>query len=251
MSSKKRWFAALAVPVLAVSGVGVASAQTADTDGDTDATTGEPDDERRGRRGGRAFGAVAEAIGIEASALKDAVKAGQTVAEVAAANGADIDQIIAGIVADAQARADEAGRDDFDAAALSERLTSAANGEGDFGRRGHRGRGGLRGSGEAVQELLGLERSEIKASLADGGTLADVAAEQGVTLDELVSTIVDDIETRLSESDRGLPEDFDAEALSERVTEKVTTEREPGERRGRRGAPRFGDADAPAETTGV
>ena len=244
--SKKKWLAAFAVPALTVAGVGVASAQTAEEDTTTDGAE-QSDEGRRGRRGGRAFGALADAIGIDASALKDAVKAGQTVAEVAAENGADIDAIIADVVAEAQAKADEAGRDDFDPAALTERLTAAVNGEGNFGR-GHRGHRGLRGSSDAVQELLGLEREEIRAALSEGGTLADVAAGQGVTLEDLVSTIVDDIETRLVESERGLPENFDAEALADRVEEKVTTEREPGQRRGFRG-PQADDAEA--ETTGV
>lgn len=244
--SKKKWIAALAVPALAVTGVGVASAQTAETPDDTDGSTTEESNEgRRGRRGGRALGAMAEAIGIEASELKDAVQSGQTVADVATANGADIDQVIADIVADAQTRADEAGRENFDAAELTERLTAAANGEVDFSNKGRRG-GGLRGSSEAVQELLGLERDEIRSALSDGGTLADVAAGQGVSLEELVSTIVDDVEDRLSESDNGLPEDFDSTALAERVETKVTTEREPGERRGPRGP---GGPPADAEST--
>lgn len=234
----KKWMAALAVPVLAVTGVGVASAQTADDDVSTDDdTTDAAEHQHRGRRGGRGVGRIAEAIGIEPQTLKDAVDAGQTIAEVAADNGVDIDSVIADMVSAAQTRADEAGRDDFDADALTERLTAVVNGEVDLSERGgRRGPGrGLRGSSEAVETLLGLEVQEIKAALQAGQTLAEVAEEQGVSLDDLVSTIVSDIETRIAESDRELPEDFNTEDLTDRVTDRVTSERPERPERGRRG----------------
>ncbi len=220
----KKWMAALAVPALAVTGVSVASAQTADEDTTAEDSTTE-ESGCRGHRGPKLFGAVAEAIGIESSELKDAVMNGQTVAEVAAENGADIDQIIADLVAEAQARADEAGKENFDAEALTERLTAAANGEGDFRRRGPGHHRGLRGSSEAVESLLGLEGDEIRDALREGQTLADVAEGQGVSLEDLVSTIVDDIENRIEESGRELPDDFSIEDLEERITERVTSER--------------------------
>ncbi|MDG2112593.1 MAG: hypothetical protein P8N02_08285, partial [Actinomycetota bacterium] len=171
----------------------------------------------------------------------------------------DTDQVIADMVAEAQTKADEAGRENFDAAALTERLTAVVNGEVELGGRGgpggHHGRRGPGGASEAVETLLGLEGSEIKDALSEGQTLAEVAADQGVSLDELVSTIVDDIETRIAESGREVPEDFSTEDLEERVTERVTSERPEGEGRrghGRHGpgGPRGGPADdAPADTT--
>ncbi|GEM_PF-6935596 len=250
----KKWMAALAVPALAVTGVSVASAQTADED----ITTEDSTTEEHGHRGPRLFGAVAEAMGIEASELKDALESGQTVADVAAANGVDIDQIIADLVAEAQVRADENGFENFDAAQLTERLTAAANGEGDFGRRGPGHHRGARGSSEAVETLLGLEGEDIRDALREGQTLAEVAEGQGVSLDDLVSTIVDDIENRIEESGRELPDDFSVEDLEERITERVTSERPERGERGRRGGPRGfgpggqnGGADTEAESTGV
>jgi hypothetical protein len=254
----KKWLAALAVPV---AGVGVAGAQTADetpadkgpTDTDTDSTV---EGERAGRRGHRAGAAIAEALGLEGSELRELVQGGQTIAEVAADQGVDIDSVIADMVAEAETRAAENGKEDFDPAALTERLTAVVNGEAELGRRGHRGgpRGGA--ASEAVQELLGLDGDAIKAAIQEGSTLADVAADQGVSTEDLVSTIVDDIEERMAASDRDLPEDFDIEALTERVTDRVNGEGperpERGERpEGRRGPGGAPDADAAVANTGV
>jgi hypothetical protein len=237
-SMSKKWMAALAVPVLAVTGVGVASAQSADDDIADDATSDAEaahagQHERDGRRGPRPLMRMAEAIGIESEDLREALESGQTLAEIAEENGADIDQIIEDMVAEVAARAEEQGHDDFDAERLSERLTELANRSIDPSDRrpgpGHR----PRGASEAVEELLGLEGDEIRDALRGGQTLAEIAEEQGVSLDELVSTIVDDIETRMAESERGLPDDFDEDELTERVTERVTSEFSgPGHRRG-------------------
>lgn len=255
----KKWMAALAVPALAVTGVGVASAQTADEDPITDGSgveqpAAEEHARHRGRGPGRGIGQLIDALGITGEELREAVEAGQTVADVAAELGIDIDQVIADLVAEAQTRADEAGHDDFDADALTERLTSAVNGEVDFSRRGprgHHGRGGPGGASESIESLLGLDGEAIRTALQGGQTLAEVAEDQGVSLDELVSTIVDDIETRMAESDREVPEDFNIEDLTERVTERVTSEH-PGRggpgRRGPGGPGPGGPApDAPVE----
>ena len=239
----KKWLVAMAAPVVAVAGVGVASAQAADDDVSGEGAEEQaPDHGPRGRHRGPRAGAFAEAIGVEADELRTALMDGQTIAEVAAANGVDIDSVIADLVAEAQARADERDAADFDADQLTEKLTSVVNGEVDFSERGPRGPKGPRGASEAVAALLGLEGEEIRDALRAGSTLAEVAAEQGVELDELVSTIVDDIETHLSEREGGLPEDFDVDTLTERVTERVTSEAPegrphgPGDRRGPRGS---------------
>ena len=59
---------------------------------------------------GRGVGleAAAEAIGIEQDALRDALRDGQTIAEVAEANGVDVQVVIDAMVAAAQERIDEA-----------------------------------------------------------------------------------------------------------------------------------------------
>lgn len=104
-----------------------------------------------GLRGG--FDAAAEAIGVEPSALRDALADGQTIAEVAEANGVAVDDVIAAMVADAQEHLAEAVTDgrltqeeaDERSADLEERITDVVNGELPIGQPGRdHGRGGFR-----------------------------------------------------------------------------------------------------------
>jgi transposase-like protein len=79
---------------------------------------------------GRGIGleAAAEAIGIEEDALRDALRDGQTIAEVAEANGVDAQVVIDAMVAAAQERIDEAIADvDERVAELTERITELVN----------------------------------------------------------------------------------------------------------------------------
>ena len=105
-----------------------------------------------GLRGG--FEAAAEAIGIEPSALRDALQDGQTIAEVAEANGVDPADVIAAMVADAQERIAAAVTEgritqeeaDERLADLEQRMTDIVNGDAEFphgpgGPGGHRPRG--------------------------------------------------------------------------------------------------------------
>jgi hypothetical protein len=237
----KKWLAAFALPIAVIGGAGVASAQTGD-EAPEDSTVTEEGQRPEGRRGHRGSGlrGLSEALDLEGSEIRELIEGGQTVAEIAADQGVDIDAFIAAQVAKAQAHADENGKEDFDAAALTERLTAMANGAVQLGG-GHRG---PKGPSDAVQELLGLDGAAIKA------------AGQGVSTDDLVSTIIDDIEDRMVASDREVPEDFDIADLTQRVTDRVNGEgpERPEGHQGRRGpgGPGAGpNADAPATDAGT
>lgn len=100
----------------------------------------------RGGPGGRGGGhhrggsltVVAEAIGIDADALKEALRSGQTIAEVAEANGVDVQVVVDAMVAGISEKLDEAvssGRltqekADERKAEAPERATDRVNGEG-------------------------------------------------------------------------------------------------------------------------
>jgi uncharacterized protein YidB (DUF937 family) len=98
-----------------------------------------------GRPGHGHFGAgldaAAEAIGIESEELRSALRDGSTIAEVAEANGVDVQTVIDALVADAETALDEAvanGRLTEDRAAeikanLPDRIEAMTNGEGPFG----------------------------------------------------------------------------------------------------------------------
>lgn len=104
------------------------------------------------------------------------------------------------------------------------------------GRHGHRHGGrSHEGRSEVVTELLGLTQEELKAAFQEGKTLAEIAAEQGVSESDLVDALVAAATDRIDEAvaDGKLTEDEAAEkiaGLEEKVTERVNTE--PGERRG-------------------
>lgn len=110
----------------------------------------------RGRRGapgasfGRARGsigaatALTEVLGMEPDELREAVRSGSTIAEIAEANGVAVDDVVAAMVAEATGRLDDAvanGRIDADEAAektemIEDRVTAQVNGDHPaFGRR--------------------------------------------------------------------------------------------------------------------
>lgn len=235
----KKILAALTVPGLVIAGAAVAGAQADDEGTTTDDTSVEAKGCNK-HRGGRGHQQFADALGITVEELRDAVQGGQTVAEVADGLGVDIDSVIAGLVAEAQAQADEnpdsPRAQNFDAEAFTERLTSVVDGTfepGDHpGRRGGRNRGP--GGGNAIAEALGLDQVDVRAALESGSTIADLATEQGVDLDAVIDQIVADAQARADEQpDSPRAQNFDAAQLEERLTEKVNSTFEPGERRGR------------------
>lgn len=86
---------------------------------------------------GRHLEAAAEAIGIEADALREALQGGQTMAQVAEANGVEVQAVVDALVADRTERIDQAVADgrlpqeeaDEKKANLEERITALVNGE--------------------------------------------------------------------------------------------------------------------------
>ncbi len=102
--------------------------------------------ERLGQRGPRGAGEIAEMLGLEGSEMREALRNGSSIAELAEAQGIDSADIVDAIVARAEERLDTAvenGRiDDAQAAEMltqaAERAEDLVNGEIEFG--GRRGR---------------------------------------------------------------------------------------------------------------
>lgn len=98
---------------------------------------------------------LTEVLGVSADELQAARDADQTIADIAAAQGLDLQTVVDALVANAQANIDEklaAGDIDADRAAeisdgLVDRVTARVNGEHVEGGRGHRGHHGPRGLG--------------------------------------------------------------------------------------------------------
>lgn len=121
------------------------------------------------------------------------------------------------------------------------------------------GKGGKLGANVSeIAEILGMTTEELRTALSEDQTLADIAAANGVAVDDLVAVIVDGITERLDSAvaDGRLTEDEAAEKLAEateRATDAVNGEGRLFDGRGHRGhhGPRgdadAGDADAEAE----
>jgi len=99
---------------------------------------------------------ISSILGVSADELTAARESGQSIADIAAAEGVELQDVIDALVANAQARIDEklaAGDIDADRAAeksesLEERVTARVNGERSEGRRGNGERSeGRRGNG--------------------------------------------------------------------------------------------------------
>ena len=145
--------------VAGVPGLTSAADVVVDTVADT-ADHGGDHGERRGpgKRGGERMATVVEVIGVDAAELRAAFAAGQSVADVAEANGVALDDVVAAVVADMEAHIaehvaeGELTQDEADAkladatAKVTERLSTVPSEMGERGgdhgdRRGPGGRG--------------------------------------------------------------------------------------------------------------
>jgi hypothetical protein len=111
--------------------------------------------------GGRGFDGtvVADALGITVDELAAAVQSGQSIADVATAEGVDVQVVIDALVTEAEARIAQGVTDgrftqeeaDAKLADLTARITERVNQAGGFGRGGH-GRGHMGGDASATTE---------------------------------------------------------------------------------------------------
>lgn len=237
---------------------GTESADTADDDAD----------ERHGRRGpGRrgGHGELGEILGLDATELKAQFDEDKTVAEIAAAQGISEAELTEQLLAAVSERLDAAvAAERIDADEAAEHLADAEERIADFinrtpsdradGALGHgvgerHGHGkGNRGLGlEAASEALGLTTEDLQAGLAEGKSLADMAADADVSTHELVDALVASATARLDEAVTA--EKLDEEKADElkanletRIEEMI--DKTPGERsadgEGRRGFGRRG-----------
>ena len=77
------------------------------------------------------------------------------------------------------------------------------------------------GTAEALTEVLGIDAETLRTKLKEGSTLADIAAEQGVEVSDVVDALVTAVTERAAEHDR----DVDADELTAKITAMVNGER--------------------------
>ena len=182
---------------------------------------------------GEAAAVAAEAIGISDDELRTALEDGQSIAQVAEAEGVDVQTVVDALVANATDRLEEA------IAELPERMAELVEREGlpergRFG--GPGGPGGFHGRGlglDAAAEVIGISDDELRTALRDGSSIAEVAEDNGVAVPTVVDAVVADASAHLDEkvAEGDLTEAEAAErlaALEERVTDLVNAERPAG-----------------------
>jgi len=145
-------------------------------------------------RCGQGLEAVAEAVGVSTDELREALGGGQTIAEVAEANGTDPQDVIDALVAGGTERLDAAvadGRIDQATAderieTLPERAADLVNGDLDRDLRRHPARPvALR----TIAETIGISTDDLRGALRDGQTIAQVAETNGTDPQDVIDAL--------------------------------------------------------------
>jgi hypothetical protein len=220
---------------LALAGGGVAGAllgtpSTSGAQDGTDDTTEETVDDSSGRfeHRGELLTTAAEALGISEEDLRAALEDGQSIADVADAQGVDIQVVIDALVANGTERLEEAITE------LPDRMADLVEREGLPDRGGHGRFGHGPGIGlEAAAEAIGISADDLRTELRDGATIAEVAAANDVDVQTVIDALVAEASANLDEkvADGDLTEDEAAERkaeLEERITAMVNGERPEG-----------------------
>jgi|GEM_PF-778750 len=214
----KKAIASGMIGLIALGGV-AAAAPAAFAQDATDTTEQTTREERRAARHAERLQSLADEFGMTVEELQAARDAGQSLLEIAEAQGVDLDALRAERQAERQAER-EARQAEREAA----RAESQAN----------------------LAGLLGVSVDELQASREAGDSVADIANAQGVDVSTVISSLVADAEARIQE--RAAERDIDADrlaekldSLEERITARVNgeaPERGDGEGRLGRGGPR-------------
>jgi uncharacterized protein (DUF433 family) len=247
------------VLVAAAVGVGAVLAQEPTQSAETPVATKEPAGPRGdhdmhgpvgGGRfwGGAPFDALAEALGMTVDEVRQALADGQTIADLAAAKGVALEDVAGALVAAQAERLQQAvdnGRltqEDADAkiaqmeADILERLESGEP-VGPLGPGGFDMPGGPRGGKflggapfDALAEALGMTVDDLRQALADGQTIADLAAAKGVALEDVAGALVAAQAERLQQAvDNGRLTQEDADAKIAQMEANILEHLESGE----------------------
>jgi uncharacterized protein YidB (DUF937 family) len=143
-------------------------------------------------RGGLAD--LADVIGISTDDLRAALRDGQTLAELAEANGVDPQQVVDLLVANRTERLDAAvaagsvdqATADERKASLPDRAAGLVNGE--LERRAHR-HPRRAAVVRTAAEAIGIDADELRAALRDGQTVAQVAEANGVDPQDVIGAL--------------------------------------------------------------
>jgi hypothetical protein len=147
--------------------------------------------------------AIADYLGLTADELRAQLEGGKTLAQVASAQGKSISGLEGAIYADMKSNLDQAvangklpaDQEQTMLAELKSHLDEIVNGTGPRVIEKGVSAGPF---GDAVASYLGLTPAELRAQVGDGRTLAQVAADQGKSVDGLKAAILAGAKTDLN-----------------------------------------------------
>jgi hypothetical protein len=186
------------------------------------------DKEESAMRGKHKAIAAASAVGLAGLVGGVAASPALTAAAVSAVSSPAPDHVqiiadaLAGLVEDGTLTQEQA---DAVAETLNEQLP--AHGPGGLG--GPHGHGGILLELDAAAEELGLTEEELREQLRNGASLAEIAEEQGVDVDDLVGVLVGAAEERLAAAvDDGRIDQERADELAAGLEDRIRTFVEEG-----------------------
>lgn len=226
-----------AVAALAGATALVAVPATAQDEGTDDTATTEESMQtpfRHGLRDGGKLDTLAEILGVDAADLRERLVAGETVADIAEDEGVAIDDVVAALVERAEERLATAVEDeritqeaaDERLSDIEERITDMVNGDVPF-RFGHRGGpfGGpsFLGAGlDVLADVLGLDAATLEEQLRAGDTMADIAEQQGVALEDVIAALEAQATERLDQAvDDGRITQEQADEMLEGIADRI------------------------------
>ncbi|QAV11329.1 hypothetical protein EB820_25560 [Brevibacillus agri] len=166
---------------------------------------------------------------LDAAKLEEELKAGKTLAAIAEAQGVSVDDVVALLVKQQEAKLKEA----VEAGKLTQEQAdkmneNAAERVKEMVQNTHPGKGPGKGFGfgldknEELLSLLKLDAAKLQEELKAGKTLAAVAEAQGVSVDDVVALLVKEQEAKLKEAvEAGKLTQEQADKLNENAAERV------------------------------
>lgn len=205
-----------------------------------------------GFRGGDLLQEAASVLGVEETALREQLQQGQTLVQIAAAQGLSEEDFLSKLAAletasiDAAIASGKLTQEQADSlkSGLSERLKQQIEGAGPAGelKDGRGGKGGPGGgmdrsryvSGQDLAAILGMTEEELRTEQEAGKSLAEIAEAKGIAEEDLIAKIKDSM----------------SDELKSFVERKGGPEQRPGKDRADRPAPSEPSA-APTSTDAV
>jgi prolyl-tRNA editing enzyme YbaK/EbsC (Cys-tRNA(Pro) deacylase) len=185
------------------------------------------------------LGKVADVLQLTGAELREALSSGQTFAEIAEGEDVPLDDVTDAVMADIEARLEKFFVEGFPARPGRPRL--------------HQARGLAL---DVIAETLGMEEEVVAEALRDGETtVADLAEEAGVPLDDVLDALLAEAEEHLAEAvaDGKLTQDEADEKLAdlEEHLDQLLTEPLPAPRDRMQQKARILALDVVAETLGM